>query len=114
VADSFRVALLIESSRTFGRELLRGIASYSRKHGSWLFFLQEWVTGELSPDDTYPPQPDTPGVENYYTYGSAHANSLSMAFCDNSVQTINYAIDPLLHKYLSCRNDGQVIDPKKL
>jgi LacI family transcriptional regulator len=45
VADPLRIALLIESSRPFGRELLRGIAEYSRKHGPWLFFLQEWMTG---------------------------------------------------------------------
>jgi len=47
VAESLRIALLIESSRMFGRELLRGIADYSRKHGPWLFFLQEWMMGRL-------------------------------------------------------------------
>lgn len=35
-----RVALLIESSRTYGRELLRGIRRYSRTHGPWIF---PWV-----------------------------------------------------------------------
>jgi LacI family transcriptional regulator len=32
-----RVALLIESSRTYGRELVRGIMRYSRIHGPWVF-----------------------------------------------------------------------------
>ena len=36
-----RIALYIESSRQFGRELFRGISVYSRKHGPWLFFHQE-------------------------------------------------------------------------
>jgi LacI family transcriptional regulator len=36
--ESLRIALLIESSRTTGREILEGIAAYSRTHGSWTFF----------------------------------------------------------------------------
>ncbi len=35
-----RVALMIESSRAFGRELVRGIMRYSRLHGPWVF---PWV-----------------------------------------------------------------------
>lgn len=35
-----RVALLIESSRTYGRDLVRGIMRYSRMHGPWVF---PWV-----------------------------------------------------------------------
>jgi LacI family transcriptional regulator len=35
-----RVALMIESSRTYGRELVRGIMRYSRLHGPWIF---PWV-----------------------------------------------------------------------
>ena len=33
-----RVALLIESSRTYGRELVRGITRYSRTRGPWVFY----------------------------------------------------------------------------
>jgi LacI family transcriptional regulator len=36
-----RVALLIESSRTYGRGILRGIAQYAHVHGPWSFFIQE-------------------------------------------------------------------------
>jgi len=36
-----RVALLIETSRSYGRGLLRGIGSYIRTHGSWSVFHQE-------------------------------------------------------------------------
>ncbi|MFH1371647.1 MAG: hypothetical protein ABII09_10235 [Planctomycetota bacterium] len=35
-----RVALMIESSQTYGRELVRGIMRYSRLHGPWVF---PWV-----------------------------------------------------------------------
>jgi hypothetical protein len=36
-----RIALLIESSRSFGRNLLYGIAAYSRTYGPWTFYHQE-------------------------------------------------------------------------
>ena len=36
-----RVALLIESSRTYGRGVLRGIARYTHVNGPWSIFSQE-------------------------------------------------------------------------
>ena len=36
-----------------------------------------------------------------------------MAFCDGSVQMMNYSIDPVIHGYLANRDDGQAIDGKK-
>ncbi len=36
-----RVALLIESSRTYGRGILRGIAHYAHAHGPWSIFSEE-------------------------------------------------------------------------
>src|SRR5882762_4897964 len=44
-----RVALLIESSRAYGRGLLLGVARYVREHGRWSIFLQERSLGDLSP-----------------------------------------------------------------
>lgn len=36
-----RIALLIESSRNYGRGILRGIARYAHVHGPWSFYTQE-------------------------------------------------------------------------
>lgn len=36
-----KVALLIESSREYGRGLLRGIADYAIRHGPWVFYRDE-------------------------------------------------------------------------
>src|ERR1035438_2477609 len=36
-----RVALLIETSRTYGRGILAGIARYAHVHGPWSLFTQE-------------------------------------------------------------------------
>lgn len=40
-AKTPRVALLIESSRTYGRGVLRGIARYAHAHGPWSFYVVE-------------------------------------------------------------------------
>lgn len=44
-----RVALLIESSRSYGRELLMGIAKYVRIHGPWAIEFEEGDPGEHFP-----------------------------------------------------------------
>lgn len=35
-----KIILLLETSREFGRELLKGIARYSKLHGPWSFYLE--------------------------------------------------------------------------
>jgi LacI family transcriptional regulator len=44
-----RVALLVESSRAYGRGLLHGIAEYVRLHGTWSIFLAERGLGDAPP-----------------------------------------------------------------
>jgi prepilin-type N-terminal cleavage/methylation domain-containing protein/prepilin-type processing-associated H-X9-DG protein len=59
------------------------------------------------------PWPDTPGAWLGWSFGSAHANGFQMAFCDGSVQMMQYSIDLAIHRCLGVRNDGQAIDGKK-
>src|SRR3954470_2593745 len=44
-----KVALLVETSSSYGRGLLRGIARYAREHGPWSFFLEPGGQGEVPP-----------------------------------------------------------------
>jgi hypothetical protein len=61
-----------------------------------------------------PPQQDTPGVDNATVFGSTHANSFNMAFCEGSVRQISYLIDAKTHRYLGNRADDVPVDAKKL
>ncbi|WP_339735098.1 XylR family transcriptional regulator [uncultured Gimesia sp.] len=37
-----QVAIFIETSKTFGRGIIQGISTYSRTHGPWSIFIDEW------------------------------------------------------------------------
>jgi prepilin-type N-terminal cleavage/methylation domain-containing protein len=47
-------------------------------------------------------------------FGSAHPTTWQMSFCDGSVHTLSYDIDPVLHRRLGNRRDGLVVDKSKL
>ena len=44
-----RVALLVESSRAYGRGLLHGVAEYVRLHGPWSIYMAERGLGDAPP-----------------------------------------------------------------
>jgi prepilin-type N-terminal cleavage/methylation domain-containing protein/prepilin-type processing-associated H-X9-DG protein len=53
-----------------------------------------------------PPMRDQRGSTNYDLFGSAHASTFNMAFCDGSVRSMNYDIDRFTHELLANRQDG--------
>jgi prepilin-type N-terminal cleavage/methylation domain-containing protein/prepilin-type processing-associated H-X9-DG protein len=66
-----------------------------------------------TPYSCYPRQ-DQNGLWCRVCFGSAHADSMNMSFCDGSVRSISYGIDPKIHSYLGNRHDGAAIDDKSL
>jgi prepilin-type N-terminal cleavage/methylation domain-containing protein/prepilin-type processing-associated H-X9-DG protein len=67
------------------------------------------------------PRQDTPppaGATAYsfnenMIFGSAHPSGCNFVFCDGSVHSISFAIDPNVHHLLGNRADGQPIDDSK-
>ena len=49
VSKRFRVALLMDSSRAYGRGLLHGIAAFVRTHGRWSVYVGERGQGDAPP-----------------------------------------------------------------
>ena len=55
----------------------------------------------------WPPLRDPVGIEpNKNTFGSSHPGGWLVAFCDGSVRTISYDLDPETHRRLANRADG--------
>ena len=55
---------------------------------------------------TEAPRQDRPGLGSSYGFGSAHSAAFHMAFCDGSVQTINYDIELAVFRGYGGRDDG--------
>jgi prepilin-type N-terminal cleavage/methylation domain-containing protein len=61
-----------------------------------------------------PPQPDShTGSDCGLIFGSAHRGAMQSVFCDGSVHTIVYNINPNTWVSLCSRDDGQEIDPSE-
>lgn len=64
--------------------------------------------------ESYQPRADTPNFTSSLIWGSAHPSAFHMVFCDGSVHSINYDIDPMTHRNLANRRDGNVVDSGSL
>jgi prepilin-type N-terminal cleavage/methylation domain-containing protein len=61
------------------------------------------------------PRPDTEsGNDCGLIFGSAHADTFQSVFCDGSVHSIHYTINPVIWGYLCSINDGHVVDLDEL
>ena len=70
-----------------------------------------WNAASNWGQDAYQPRQDgadagSAGAAGIFAFGSAHPDSLNMAYCDGSVRRISYDIDPQLHRQGANRLDG--------
>jgi LacI family transcriptional regulator len=49
MADLLHIALLVETSREYGRGLLRGVARYHHEHGPWSIYFEPHGLNEPPP-----------------------------------------------------------------
>jgi prepilin-type N-terminal cleavage/methylation domain-containing protein len=52
------------------------------------------------------PRQDARGVDNRYAFGSAHPSGFGAVFCDGSVRTITFDVDPTAFRNATDRRDG--------
>jgi hypothetical protein len=55
------------------------------------------------------PLRDTPGLNAYKQFGSAHPAAWQAVMCDGSVRSFSYDIDKFVHRHFGNRGDGQTI-----
>ena len=58
----------------------------------------------------YPPRQDTPGLNIFQPFGSAHPSGFNVVLCDGSVRTVSYSIDAEIHRRMHNRKDHLPID----
>jgi hypothetical protein len=72
---------------------------------------ETWCTGfnnDNFRNGFFPPEPDQLNTANTMRFGSAHPSIFVMAYCDGSVDAINYDIDPELFRGTCNRKEGAV------
>jgi prepilin-type N-terminal cleavage/methylation domain-containing protein len=63
--------------------------------------------------ERFQPQQDQAGITAptpERKFGSAHAAAFNMVYCDGSVHSLSYDIDPYTHRWLANRLDGNVVN----
>jgi prepilin-type N-terminal cleavage/methylation domain-containing protein len=84
----------------------RGILNYGDDQSAW---AGDDLDTCRNADIESQPHQDQPGLQDWYSFGSAHAAVFHMAMCDASVHSISYDIDPVAHERLGNRRDGETI-----
>ncbi len=68
---------------------------------------KELAYSEANPLWETPPLQDRPGVSYNFRFGSAHPSGFHMAFCDGSIQFINYDVAKKVFALMGGRNDNE-------
>lgn len=73
--------------------------------------VNRWTQND--PVAPYTPLRDRGNLEQYYRFGSVHPGACTFLFCDGSVRSVSYTIDPEIHRRLGNRSDGQPVDSSR-
>jgi prepilin-type N-terminal cleavage/methylation domain-containing protein/prepilin-type processing-associated H-X9-DG protein len=78
------------------------------------FDTVRWASNSTATSGCWLPMQDRQGYEHFWRFGSSHANSLNMVFCDGSVHDISYSVDEKTWRSLCNRSDDNTIDARKI
>jgi prepilin-type N-terminal cleavage/methylation domain-containing protein/prepilin-type processing-associated H-X9-DG protein len=56
---------------------------------------------------------DNYSYEGFRIFGSAHSGGFNMSFCDGHVDTVQYDVDPYVHRGQGARNDAGYFPPRR-
>ena len=56
-----------------------------------------------------PPLRDAPLGDQPFRFGSAHVTAFHMSYCDGSIHSVSYDIDPDVHRSLGSRNGNDLL-----
>jgi prepilin-type processing-associated H-X9-DG protein len=68
-----------------------------------------WVKADRLPLQDTPIPLGVFEIAKEASFGSAHAGAFNVAFCDGSVRSLSYDINPEVYRRLGNRKDGQTI-----
>jgi hypothetical protein len=80
----------------------------SHRAVAWDVLASNQSTGNMMPF-----RQDTPGADDSWAFGSAHADGAYFVLCDASVRFISYNITERVFRHLANRKDGETIDPNQ-
>ena len=79
-------------------DIMRGAVDYSNSSGATTWHIPARDINISNPDSNM-----------NFRFGSAHLLSMNALFCDGSVRSVRYSVNPLVFKNICVRNDGQVV-----
>jgi prepilin-type N-terminal cleavage/methylation domain-containing protein/prepilin-type processing-associated H-X9-DG protein len=61
-----------------------------------------------------PPLQDAPIGDNPFRFGSTHSSGFHVVFCDGSVRSVSFSVDPDVHRSLGSRNGDETVSDSSL
>ncbi len=115
VAEKYLRADMYESTLSGSGGLVNTCADNNSMYQGYDWDVIRWMTSNSRANNTpkYIPRPDS-DIDNdtcVRYFGSAHASGFNAAFCDGSVQTISYDVDPEVFE-MQCRRDDEGVSRK--
>jgi len=112
IRDGLAHTYLIGEKNVMKGHYYDGTGDYGNDTALFAGFDYDWHRfGTLTPA---PDQLANTTTSSYSRFGSAHASTFNMSFCDGSVRSIAYTIDQYTHEMLSNREDGGYCSDKNV